>query len=327
MASGERGRCVESEVSAVTVVHRVVPRFGPSLALLAIAAAPCAAQTGTIVADGFRLGYRIEGSGPTALVIGSSVYYPRVFSQDLRRHLRLVFIDHRGFTAPPPGPVARAAFALDRILEDTEKMRQELKLGRVIVVGHSGHAYMALEYAKKYPAHVSHVVLIGISPDLGTANREAGERYWNESVWPERKTALEENVRALPDAELAKLKGRELFVRGYVRDGPRSWFDPRFDSTPLWAGVEINMDVFDYVWGEVFRDLDITHGLDTLNRPVLLALGRYDFLVAPPSSWDAVRPKFRDLTVRVFERSAHTPQHDEPALFDAELLRWIRERP
>jgi proline iminopeptidase len=40
-----------------------------------------------------------------------------------------------------------------------------------------------------------------------------------------------------------------------------------------------------------------------------------------------VRPKFRDLTVRVFERTGHTPQLEEPALFDAELLRWIEAHP
>ena len=290
------------------------------------AAAQSAAESGTVAAGPFTLGYRIEGTGRPAIVIGSSVYYPRVFSQDLRKHLRLVFLDHRGFTASP-GRVDRSQFALDTLIDDVERARRQLGLERVVVIGHSGHAFMALEYAKRYPAHVSHVVLIGIAPDLSPASDAERDRYWNESVWPERKRAMEENLRALPEAELAKLKGRDLFVRGYVRDGPRSWFDPRFDSTPYWEGVEINMDMFDYVWGEVFRDIDITRGLEAFDRPVLLALGRYDFLIAPPSSWDKVRPKFKDLTVRVFERSAHTPQHDEPALFDAELLRWIGEHP
>jgi proline iminopeptidase len=285
-----------------------------------------AGDTGTVAAGPFRLGYRIEGTGRPAIVIGSSVYYPRVFSQELRKQLRLVFLDHRGFTASP-GRVDLSEFALDKLVDDVERARQQLGLGRIVVIGHSGHAYMALEYAKKYPASVSHVVLIGISPDLSAASREEGERYWQESVWPERKAALQENLRALPDAELAKLTGRDLFVRGYVRDGPRAWYDPLFDSTPYWAGVDVNMEMFDYVWGQLFRDIDITKGLDTLDRPVFLALGRYDFLVAPPSSWDRVRPKFRDLTVRVFERSGHTPQHDEAALFDAELLGWLKARP
>ena len=60
------------------------------------------ADRGTLPAGEFRLGYRIEGKGRPAIVIGSSVYYPRVFSQGLRKHLRLVFLDHRGF-APSPG--------------------------------------------------------------------------------------------------------------------------------------------------------------------------------------------------------------------------------
>ncbi len=46
----------------------------------------------------------------------------------------------------------------------------------------------------------------------------------------------------------------------------------------------------------------------------------------PGIPWDPIRPKFRDLTVRVFEESGHTPQYEVPALFDAELLRWMREQ-
>ncbi len=74
------------------------------------------ADTGTIVAEEFRLRYRIEGTGRPAIVIGSAVYYPRVFSQNLRKHLRLVFLDHRGF-APSPGHVDTTAFALDSLVE------------------------------------------------------------------------------------------------------------------------------------------------------------------------------------------------------------------
>ena len=102
------------------------------------------------------------------IVIGSSAYYPRVFSQGLRKHLRLVFLDHRGF-APPPGNVDTSAFALDKLVEDVGNLR-ELGLGRIAVMGHSGHAYIALEYAKKYPANVSHVIMIGIAPDLSAAS-------------------------------------------------------------------------------------------------------------------------------------------------------------
>jgi proline iminopeptidase len=239
--------------------------------------------------------------------------------------LRLVFLDHRGFAASP-GRVDTAEFALDTLVDDIERARQELGLGRVAVLGHSGHALMALEYAKKYPANVSHVIMIAMAPDLSAASAAAAERYWQESVSPERKAVMEENLRRLPAETLAQLPPGAQFIRSYVQNGPRIWYDPRFDSSPLWEGVEVNRDMIDHVWGHVFRDIDITRGLATFDRPVFLALGRYDFLVAPPAAWDAIRPKFRDLTVRIFERSGHTPQYEEAVLFDAELLRWLKER-
>lgn len=280
--------------------------------------------TGTVMSAGFRLRYIAEGTGPPALVVGSALYYSRAFSENLRRHLRLVFMDHRGF-APSPGVRDTAAFALDILLDDMERVRQTLSLGPVVVIGHSGHAFMALEYAKKYPANVSHVVMIGIAPDFSAASTEAKEAYWETTASAERKAIMAENLLRLPDDEIARLpvSPGQRFIRTYIRNGPRAWYDPRFDSSPLWEGVDINMDMFNHVWKCIFRDIDTTQGLGTFDRPVFLALGRYDFLVAPPSSWEPLRPLFKDLTVRIFERSGHTPQYEEAAVFDEELVRWI----
>ncbi len=283
-------------------------------------------DSGTIAAGKFQLRYRIEGTGTPAIVIGSAIYYPRVFSQNLRQHLRLVFLDHRGF-APSPGPVDTTEFALDAIVDDIERARKELGLGRVAIIGHSGHALMALEYAKKYPANVSQVIMIAMSPNFSATFLEANSRYWEESVSPERKAILKENRQRVPDEKIDSAPPDEQFAKWYIREGPRLWYDPRFDASPLWEGVQFNLDMFHYMWGRVFHDIDITQGLDTFDRPVFLALGRYDFACGPPSLWDPIRPKFRNLTVRVFERSGHTPPYEEPDLFDAELLRWMKDHP
>lgn len=306
------------------------------LSMLLVVAASCTSDqrardpaawtpdTGSVMTDGFALQYIVEGTGLPALVVGSAPFYGRVFSEDLREHLRLVFMDHRGF-APSPGVRDTTAFALDVLIDDVELVRQALDLGRVVVIGHSGHAYMALEYAKTYPEHVSHVVMIGISPDLSEASAEAANRYWDEFATPERKALMDENLRRLPDEEIARLpvSPGQQFIRRYVRDGPRIWYDPSFDSSPLWEGIDINMEMFNHVWGRIFRDIDVTQGLETFDRPVFLALGRHDFLLAPPAAWDPLRPRFRDLTVRVFEHSGHSPQYEEAAAFDKELIQWI----
>jgi len=280
-------------------------------------------HSGSIEAGGFHLRYRIEGVGTPTIVIGSARNLPHLFSQRLREHLRLVFLDHRGFAAAP-GPIDPTSFALETLVDDMERARQALGLERVAVMGHSGHAYMALEYGKKYAAHVSHVVMIGIAPDLSTASQQAAERYWQESVSPKRKAVFQANLQRLPDEALVRLPTAERAMQTRLRNAPKIWFDPQFDETPQWEGVERN-EIIRRVWDEVFPAIDITRGLETFRVPVLLALGRYDFLVAPPSSWDPIRPYFRDLTVRVFERSGHTPSYEEPDLFDAELLSWMNK--
>jgi proline iminopeptidase len=141
----------------------------------------------------------------------------------------------------------------------------------------------------------------------------------------DRLAADRENKRAFPDEELSKLSDDQPFVRGYIRNAARTWFNPRFDCTPLWQDVTVNMDMFGYVWGKVFSDIDVTDGLQTLDRPVFLALGRYDFIVAPPSSWDPIKASFQNLTIQIFERSGHTPQFEESELFDERILSWMNE--
>ncbi len=58
-------------------------------------------HAGYIEVDGFKLKYLTEGTGSDVLVVGSWIYYPRSFSQNLRKSMRLHFVDYRGFAEGP----------------------------------------------------------------------------------------------------------------------------------------------------------------------------------------------------------------------------------
>lgn len=280
------------------------------------------AETGVIESGKFKLRYLIEGEGPPAIVIGSWNYYPRTFSSNLRRHLRLIFMDHRGF-APSPGPVDNAEFELDILLDDIELLRKKLKLEKVIIIGHSGHAIMALEYAKKYSQHVSHVVMIGISPGLSEENADATEKNWQNVASVERKAALAKSFEIYSDKKLTNLSSSERFTLEYVRKGPQIWYDFNFNALPLWENVVMNVDMFNHVWGSIFKTIDITKNLDKLQKPIFLALGQYDFIVTPSTAWENIIANYNNFTMCIFEKSGHTPQYEEPELFDTELLQWL----
>ncbi|WP_298725803.1 alpha/beta hydrolase [uncultured Ferrovibrio sp.] len=288
---------------------------------------PARSAGGVLRSGPFSLQYKVEGRGRPVLVVGSVLYYPRTFSAALRQHLQLAFVDHRGFaplTEPANEPVTAADFAFETVLEDIERLRAHLGLGKIVILGHSGHGYMALEYAKRYPKHVSHVVMIATGPSHNAEHMTMAERHWQEAVCPARKAKLEREMAQLP-ADLAAAPEKR-FIAFCLRMGARSWHDHDFDAAPLWDGVHVNMAGFDHLWGEVFRDIDITRGLEALDIPVLLALGRFDYLVAPYEAWTPYRPLFRDLTVRVFDRSSHTPQLEESEAFDSVLLEWLKSR-
>ncbi len=278
-------------------------------------------SSGIIERDGYGLQYCIEGTGISALVIGSALHSPRIFSENLRKHLRLAFVDHRCY-ATPPKTVNNSTFELDVILDDMEYIRKKLDLGRIVIMGHSGQGYMALEYAKKYPEHVSHVVLIGLGPDFSLKSQEMANQYWKDLASSVRKAALEENLHQLLKDQNVELTPSQQFIKQYILNGPRIWYDYRFDSSSLWEGVEINVPLVNHIWGTIFRDIDITKGLEKFEVPVFLALGRYDFLIGEPS-WGSVVKKFHNINLHVFEYSGHVPSYEESDLFDHKLLEWL----
>jgi proline iminopeptidase len=273
----------------------------------------------TLEVDGFQLDYSIEGTGIPTIVIGSSLYYPRTFSKSLRSSLKMIFMDHRGF-----GRALRhfenSDFELDKLVGDIEELRRKLELKRFVLMGHSGHALIALEYAKKYPEHVSQLILIAQSPDGGPETFSAADKYFQESVCPERKALLAKNLETL-ETEIAKFPQNAFIVRA-LKFGPMIWYQYDYDASALWKDVTVIPEMFNYVWGQVFRNIDINDGLDAFDKPVLLMLGRYDYW-NPPHLWEPFREKFKDLTIRIFEKSGHTPQLEEAEYFNKELLDWL----
>jgi len=162
-----------------------------------------------------------------------------------------------------------------------------------------------------------------LSPDGSSQSFEAADQYFQESVCPKRKALLAKNLANL-QKEIDE-NPTQAFITRALKFAPMIWYDENFDASNLWKDVKVNAEVMDYLWQKVFREIDITKNLEKLNIPILLGLGRYDYW-NPPYLWERIRPHFIDLTIRVFEKSGHTPQYEEPNLFDQELLQWLTDK-
>lgn len=292
----------------------------PSYSRLHPVAAQSRPSRGTVPVKGATFPYVIEGTGQPCLVVGSSIYYPRTFSKKLRQHLRFVFVDLRHF-APSDPSVPPQEITLETYANDIEAVRTQLGLGKVIVLGHSIHGNIALEYARRYPEHVLRVIVIG-SPPLGTGRMsKLREAFWNADASEERKRVLKRNWEGMED-RIKSLPATQQFIQTYLLNGPRYWYDSTYDATWLWRDVYLNAPISDHVFGILFQEYDLAQGPRPIATPVFLALGRYDYAV-PYTTWNDERRKLAGLSYNLFEKSGHTPQLEEAAEFDRRLMQWL----
>jgi proline iminopeptidase len=275
---------------------------------------------GFIEVSGAKLNYVVEGKGKPCLVIGSSIYYPRTFSKQLRDSLKFYFVDMRWF-AREFTPVKPEYFTLDTIISDIEKIRTQLKLEKMIILGHSIHSVIAFEYAKRYPDRVSHVIMIG-SPAYQTnkIQEDAIINAWK-TASPDRHRLQDENWKKL--AEMKNLSPAQFEIENYCLMAPKYWYDMHYDAKWLWKDMTLNTDLLNILYGSIFRDYFIFKNERSVPVPTFVALGKFDY-VDPCTLWEGF-VDIPGLTVRVFEKSGHTPQLEESAGFNNQLLKWLRD--
>lgn len=278
------------------------------------------AHYGNISVEGATLSYLVEGSGIPVMVIGSSVYYPKTFSSNFRNSYRLAYADMRHFS------VIEESSSSDKItlrtyLADIEQIREAIEFDRFVLVGHSHHGNLALEYTKQFPERVSHLVLIGTPPCNVQQTIAEGERYWDQQASQSRKAILARNNTSLYSSNHASIGEADAFVRQYAADGPKYWYNPNFDALPLWQGVPVSMEALG-VFREFFVDYEFSCDPTRLNVPVLAVIGMHDYAV-PHTLWNDTLRNLQGLTYCLLDKSGHTPQLEEPGRFDQIVKDWL----
>lgn len=280
---------------------------------------------GTIKSDGFNLNFRIEGTGKPVISVGFPNLYARTFSQELRSHLRLVFVDHRGSASTLRNNVdVPTEYSLGKSVDDIELVRSKLGLGKVAVLGHGGQAWIALEYAIKYPDNVSHLIMV--SPPYSEVSREKRLSRFYETASDERKALQAENDKKLTDEYLASLASDyDRSVAVFVSQGPMMFYDKHFDTSPFWKWVDYDEKYIAHLWddGGAFSKIKLSERLPLVKVPVAVIEGPYDFKAPPEEYWNGLLKRFDHLNHIMIEKTGHFPQYENSKAFDKKLLKWM----
>lgn len=264
--------------------------------------------------DGADLFYTTRGRGVPCMmpcILGTSVY-EQLTPSPLTDHFQFVYVDLRGSGQSTGDP---ADMTFDLLASDLDAVRADLGLPRVAVLGCSILGVAALEYGRRCPNTVSHVIMAGTPPtgDL-QAMVMASTAFFATDGSEERKAILQENM-----AGLAPDTPPTLAVFAQT---PMRFFDPRFDAAALFAGSMFNPRVFEHVLGTLTARWSIPADVESLRVPVLVAHGRYDYVV-PFTMWDGVVDQVPNAHLHLFERSGHQAFFEEPVRFAEVVLAWM----
>lgn len=271
----------------------------------------------------FEAQYSIRGKGIPILVIGSKLFYERSFPESFNSYAKWIFLDHRGFAKRTSSKSElKSDYNLDKICKDIEIFRNNHKLGKVIILGHSAHGYMAMVYAAMFPKAILGVIVLNTGPNHGDSMHLASDQ-WDSLVSSTRKEKFNKDIKIFIE-KTSKLETQD-FISFCLSQSAKAWKDFTYNANYLWKHVHVNKLGIDYLYGEVFRDIKIEAFLSKIKSPIFLGMGLLDFQVAPYYSWEHYRKYFHRLRFRVFENSSHYSYMEESEEFTKELQSWLEE--
>ena len=264
--------------------------------------------------DGADLFCSVRGTGPACLVPSAmgTAPYERQMPAPISDGLQLVFVDLRGGGQSTGDP---SALTFDRVAADFEAIRRALGVEQVAILGHSALGILAIEYGRRCPSSVSHVITVG-TPTRGDMTWLMGvaTAFFEQDASDERKQALRDNLARLPPGTPP--------AAAFPAQAPLRFYDATIDMMPLYHGGIFTPELLNHLLGPLTHEWDVTRDASSLRVPLLLTHGRYDYTV-PHTLWDGIEAVLPTATRHVFSRSGHQPFFEEPDEFARVVGEWM----
>ncbi|MEO3937621.1 alpha/beta hydrolase [Dermatophilaceae bacterium Soc4.6] len=270
--------------------------------------------------NGCRLNVEDLGPRDAPLIIAhhggggiGSLQEPRDTFGPLADEYRVIVFDARGCGASEAvPPYSHAQWAAD-----VDALREWAGAQKVTVAGGSYGGFISLEYALAYPEHVEAVMLRDTAADgsnLEIAFENARNQDRVEIQWDNFNRYWSGQIR--DDADLKQCWSEMIGL--YNHD-----HDPERDAATVEAGSyrhESHNWCFQHNWAAY----DLKNRLGSLTAPVLVTVGRHDW-VTPVSSSETIATLVPNAELVIFENSGHSPQSEEREHFQ-QVLRDFMHR-
>lgn len=236
----------------------------------------------------------------------------------LTQQLQLVYFDHRGSGRSARGD--KSKYTLDENVEDMEALRRYLGLGAIVSIGTSYGGMVAMAHAARYPASVSHLVLVVTAAHSGFIPR-------SREIVSRRGTP--QQVALCDDLYAGRIDTPDKLRDYHHHMGPlyARKFDAAGSMERLSRGIH-SSDALNAAFapGGFMHTYDLRPQLGKIRAPTLVIAGRHDWICAPEFS-EEIHRLIPGSKLAIFEESSHSIRVDEPERLRKEILEFLSPGP
>jgi proline iminopeptidase len=295
-------------------------------------------EEGFVDANGVLIYYKMFGIGQPLLILhggpGASHDYFLPYLLPLARNNKLIFIDERGSGRSQKIDNVKD-YTVENMVEDVERVRQSLNLGKISLLGHSYGGVLAQAYALKYQANLSHLILCSTFHSTEKMNK----------VFQEIKSKMSPELRARID----QMEKEGLFGHGLEYEKNRytpeymsaAWGegyfpylyqnnpDPNFEPSSM---GNTSWDLYREMWGSHgeyiidgnLKSAEYAGKLSSINIPALITVGDND--ECSPSLSKEMNELIPGSKLVIFPKSGHMTFVDQPTMFISAINEFLQQK-
>ena len=264
-----------------------------------------------------ELFYKTVGQGAPCLVMHGGLGFDHTmvhpWLDPLGEMFQLVYYDHRcnGRSGRPP----IETLTWEQLAHDAEGLRRHLGFEKMAIVTHSLGAFVALEYALRYPQWIDRLILIGAVPAFD---------YFPDIIANMRGRGASDDVVALLD--FSQVTSDDVCKAHFYRLAPLYFHRPTKQLIEQALGqVQFCIEAC-RVTPSLIATYTLESRLKDIQAPTLVLAGADDF-VTPVSQVRRLRDGILHAAMAVFEQSGHLPHLEEPTRLFRVVRDWMGNHP
>ena len=216
---------------------------------------------------------------------------------------KLIFFDQRG-NGLSTSDLTSEYININQFTLDIENLREELRIDKMVIMGHSMGTFFAIDYAKRFPNHVSKLILSNATPmDLENLNK------MNKNLI-KKVNAYSNQLSDISDTLEFKNYDSNALKRYLTILNKHNFFNADL-VFKLFENISITerfMKNFEFINSKILNEylnLISDYNIDDISIPTLIINSDYDFIPSESSTY--LKNNIKNSKVKTIYNSGHYP--------------------